>query len=156
MDQLSIQARKTDVVYFYDLVGVVARITTREGRSHLVAMVNGKGQTSKGAFLRLIYVIVAIAETIPESHEWHLFNDFTVQKISAEEALHFDPSFKTPVILVYQVQRRRDLDLEGNLIDYRKIDDSWKTSLDPSCLYDAGSLCVKIPTHMYRLMADGD
>ena len=42
LDQLGMQARKSDVVYVYDLVGVVAQISTREGRSHLVAMVNGK------------------------------------------------------------------------------------------------------------------
>ena len=43
LDRLIAQAGKGDVVYYYDLVGVVAQIySTRESRSHLVAMVNGK------------------------------------------------------------------------------------------------------------------
>ena len=106
-------------------------------------MVNGEDNPANAAKLRLIWETVALPEPSPEPHDWYLFNDFAVQKISTEEALHFEPSFKTPVILAYQVRCRRDSDVEGQLIDYRKLDDNWKVSLDPSCLYDAGSLYVE-------------
>ena len=94
----------------------------------------------RNAALGLICQKVPLANASSESHRWHLFNDFTVQEMTAKEALHFDPAWKTPVILVYQVRHRRERDVEGNPIDFRKFDDNWKGSLDPSCLYDAGSL----------------
>ena len=52
VDRLIAQARKGEVVYCYDLVGVVAQIySTRECRSHLVAMVSGKGSRAENAAL---------------------------------------------------------------------------------------------------------
>ena len=141
LDRLIAQAKPGEVIYYYDLVGVVAQIySTKECRSHLVAMVNGKGSFAENAAVGLTCIIVHSADASPESDQWHLFNDFTVQELTAKEALHFDPLWKTPVILVYQVRHRRERDIEGHPIDFRKFDDNWKTSLDPSCLYDAGSL----------------
>ena len=90
-----------------------------------------------------------VPETSSEAHKWHLFNDFTVQQMSSKEALHFDASWKTPVILTYQVRHRRDLDVRGDPIDYRKLDDGWKTSLDPSCLYQSGSLYVDLMMEVF-------
>ena len=56
--------------------------------------------------------------------DWHLFNDFLVRHISIEEALRFDPIWKLPSVLTYQVKSAR-----------HAIDDSWKTNLDTSLLY---------------------
>jgi PAB-dependent poly(A)-specific ribonuclease subunit 2 len=57
-------------------------------------------------------------------NEWHIFNDFLVHKITREEALRFDPAWKMPSIIGYQIKSARHV-----------IDDSWKQSLDPSILY---------------------
>lgn len=79
---------------------------------------------------KLTTTVVAIAERSPREDvkQWHLFNDFLVKTVEQDEALEVTP-WKTPVILTYQVQNAR-----------HKIDDSWKNSLDLSCLYYNGSL----------------
>ena len=56
--------------------------------------------------------------------QWHLFNDFLVRHITKFEALRFDPTWKLPSILAYQVKSF------GN-----RIDTSWKDKLDTSILY---------------------
>lgn len=57
-------------------------------------------------------------------NEWHIFNDFLVNKIPREEALRFEPSWKMPSVIAYQIKSARHV-----------IDDAWKTNLDPSLLY---------------------
>lgn len=59
---------------------------------------------------------------------WHLFNDFLVRKVPPDDALHFDPSWKLPCVLMYQAKTAR-----------HSIDDSWKSSLDTSVLYNQSS-----------------
>lgn len=76
---------------------------------------------------------VAISEKNPtEQNKWHLFNDFLVREIPTAEALQFAPSWKMPVILMYQLKASR-----------HAIDDSWKDCLALECLYDHKSSPVK-------------
>lgn len=100
----------------FELVGLVADVTSADRQqSHLVSFIN-----------------VAISERSPreEGNQWHLLNDFLVRKVEQDEALEVTP-WKTPVILTYQVRHARN-----------NIDDSWKDSLDLSCLYYNGSLNI--------------
>ena len=104
-------------VTVYELVGLVADITSMQGqKSHLASFVN-----------------VAISDSPPsdgvERNNWHLFNDFLVRKVDKQEALRFAPSWKTPVVLSYQMKTYR-----------HAIDDTWQSSPDISCLYNEGSL----------------
>ncbi|KAF2837605.1 PAB-dependent poly(A)-specific ribonuclease subunit PAN2 [Patellaria atrata CBS 101060] len=93
----------------YELVGFVADINSGENQKpHLVGMIN-----------------VAPSSLDPQvENQWHLFNDFLVRVTSKEEALRFDPSWKLPSVLAYQVKSAS-----------HTIDDSWKENLDPSLLY---------------------
>ena len=115
----------------FELVGLVADVTSADQqKSHLVSFVNGTLLVPSLKFSRLTANIVAISERSPreEGNQWHLFNDFLVRKVEQDEALEVTP-WKTPVILTYQVRHAR-----------YNIDDSWKDSLDLSCLYYNGSL----------------
>ena len=56
--------------------------------------------------------------------EWHIFNDFLVQPLPKEEALHFDPTWKLPSVIAYQLKSVG-----------QHIDESWKQNLDTSLLY---------------------
>jgi PAB-dependent poly(A)-specific ribonuclease subunit 2 len=96
-------------IMVYELVGVVADINSGEHQKpHLVATIN-TGPSSRE----------------PDAEDkWHLFNDFLVRPIPKEEALRFEPSWKLPSVLTYQLKSARN-----------KIDDSWKESLDTSILY---------------------
>ena len=95
----------------YDLVGVVAQIKNeRESKSHLVSIVN-----------------VNSFETSQEN-SWHLFNDFAVQELTTANALDFDTSWKTPVVLIYHER------------EYRQKDDRWKSAVNMDGLYARGSL----------------
>jgi len=53
-----------------------------------------------------------------------LFNDFLVRQTNKDDALRFDPSWKLPSILAYQLKTVSHI-----------IDDSWKNQLDTSILY---------------------
>ena len=115
----------------FELVGLVAEVTSAERqKSHLVSFVNGMLRTNKVELSRLTITTVAISERSPreDGNQWHLFNDFLVRKVEQIEALEVT-TWKTPVILTYQVRHAR-----------HNIDDSWKGSLDLSCLYYNGSL----------------
>jgi PAB-dependent poly(A)-specific ribonuclease subunit 2 len=83
-------------------------------------------------------VIVAHAEPEASGHsQWHLFNDFLVRSVSTEEALTFNPSWKVPSVVAFQVK-------EAN----NKIDMTWKDNLDTSILYQDikyGRLSQTIP-----------
>lgn len=73
---------------------------------------------------------VALSSRQPQDEpEWHLFNDFLVRKVDKDEALRFATSWKTPTILAYQYQGASNA-----------IDDSWRDSLDTSCLFMNWSL----------------
>lgn len=125
----SFQYHRSTVVF--ELVGLVADVTSADQQnSHLVSFVNGKLGAHSFDFSRLTANIVAISERSPREggNQWHIFNDFLVRKVDQDEALEVAP-WKTPVILTYQVRHAR-----------HNIDDSWKDSLDLSCLYYNGSL----------------
>ncbi|PSK54749.1 hypothetical protein B9Z65_3838 [Elsinoe australis] len=93
----------------YELVGLVADIHSGDNQSsHLVSLIN-----------------VSSSSRDPEdNNSWHLFNDFLVRPISAEDALRFDATWKLPSVLAYQVKSASKV-----------MDDSWKDSLDPTLLY---------------------
>lgn len=79
----------------------------------------------------LINVKVAVSDTDRQQQQsqWHLFNDFMVGPVSQQEALGFASPWKTPVLLVYQVQSAR-----------HNVDNSWKDSLNINPLYYNGSM----------------
>ena len=54
LDRLIGQTMKDEVVYLYDLVGVVAQIySARDRRSHLVSMVNGEREDQSCLYIFL-------------------------------------------------------------------------------------------------------
>ena len=68
---------------------------------------------------------MAISErTSGEEKNWHLFNDFLVRKVSKEDALRFNPMWKVPAVVAYQISSASHL-----------VDDTWKDSLDTTLLY---------------------
>jgi PAB-dependent poly(A)-specific ribonuclease subunit 2 len=70
-------------------------------------------------------MIVAPSSPDPTvTNQWHLFNDFLVTPITKEEALRFDPAWKLPSVLAYQLK-----------VMSHAIDESWKSTLDTSILY---------------------
>lgn len=62
--------------------------------------------------------------TAPGEDGWHLFNDFLVRPTKREEALSFNPAWKLPSVLTFQIKSANN-----------HVDDSWKTNLDTSLLY---------------------
>ncbi|KAF1911381.1 PAB-dependent poly(A)-specific ribonuclease subunit PAN2 [Ampelomyces quisqualis] len=113
-------------IMVYELVGVVADINSGEHQKpHLVATIN-TGPSSRE----------------PEAEDkWHLFNDFLVRPVPKEEALRFEPSWKLPSVLTYQLKTARN-----------KIDDSWKESLDTSMLYRWWSSNPAPPDNKFKLL----
>jgi PAB-dependent poly(A)-specific ribonuclease subunit 2 len=113
-------------IMVYELVGVVADINSGEHQKpHLVATIN-TGPSSR--------------ETDAED-KWHLFNDFLVRPIPKEEALRFEPSWKLPSVLTFQLKTARN-----------KIDDSWKDNLDTSILYRWWSSNPTPPEDKFQLL----
>lgn len=110
----------------YELVGVVADINSGEHQKpHLVATIN-----------------TAPSSREPDAEDkWHLFNDFLVRPIPKEEALRFEPSWKLPSVLTYQLKSARN-----------EIDDSWKDSLDTSILYRWWSSNPTPPESKFKLL----
>lgn len=93
----------------YDLIGLVADINSGENqKSHLVAMID---------------VMHSCKQSTNEA-DWHLFNDFLVRRMSAEEALRFEATWKAPCVLAFQVRSAS-----------KAIDESWKERLDPTLLF---------------------
>lgn len=62
--------------------------------------------------------------TPQEEPQWHLFNDFLVGPLRAENSSIFNTAWKLPSVIAYQVKSA-----------INKIDDSWKQTLDTSLLY---------------------
>ena len=116
----------------YELVGMVVDIASSGRQKHrLISFIDGMlSPVSICASIVLIFAPVAISAPQPtQQPQWHLFNDFMVGPVTQQEALGFAASWKTPVLLVYQKQSAR-----------HSIDDSWKTYLDTTCLYNSGSM----------------
>ncbi len=74
-------------------------------------------------------VTISDSDRQQQHSQWHLFNDFMVGPVSQQEALSFVSPWKTPVLLVYQVQSAR-----------HNVDNAWKDSLDINSLYYNGSM----------------
>lgn len=108
----------------YELVGVVADVNSGENQKpHLVSIVNGT--SAPEGCRNMLTIVVAPSSRDPQAtSQWHLFNDFLVRQTTREEALRFDPTWKLPSVLTYQVQTAS-----------HKMDDSWKENLDTSLLY---------------------
>ncbi|TKA82829.1 hypothetical protein B0A55_01049 [Friedmanniomyces simplex] len=101
--------RRTHTIIVYQLVGLVADVAAGDAqKSHLVSIVDA-----------------SISDPDPTSTtDWHLVNDFLVRPIAQEEALLFDPRWKLPSVLTYQMKSRS-----------HDLDDSWKAGIDASILY---------------------
>ncbi|KAL8762093.1 MAG: hypothetical protein Q9184_001865 [Pyrenodesmia sp. 2 TL-2023] len=106
--------RQSRPLAVYDLVGLVADVNSGENqKSHMVSVIN----------------VALSSRQQQDEPQWHLFNDFLVRKIGKDEALRFATTWKTPTILAYQFQGASNV-----------IDDSWRDSLDTSCLFMNWSL----------------
>jgi PAB-dependent poly(A)-specific ribonuclease subunit 2 len=80
------------------------------------------------AFTKRLYLLTAAAAPSVRdpnvADDWHIFNDFLVQPISKADALKFDPLWKLPSVLTYQLKTMS-----------HQIDDRWKDQLDTSLLH---------------------
>lgn len=113
-------------IMVYELIGVVADINSGEHQKpHLVATINTNPSSR---------------ETSTED-SWHLFNDFLVRPIPKEEALRFEPSWKLPSVLTFQLKAAR-----------HSIDDSWKDNLDAHILYRWWSSNPEPPDSKFKLL----
>jgi PAB-dependent poly(A)-specific ribonuclease subunit 2 len=114
-------------VQVYELVGVVADINSGENQKpHLVSLINGNTSQKPSSWqVLMLFALVAPSSTDPEvADEWHLFNDFLVRQTTKEDALRFDPTWKLPSVLAYQLKSASHL-----------IDEGWKETMDTSILY---------------------
>ena len=71
----------------------------------------------------------------PSEDAWHLFNDFLVRPTKRDEALSFNPAWKLPSVLAFQIK-------EAN----NRIDDTWKKNLDTSLLYQETTYALYSPS----------
>ncbi|KAH6894338.1 ubiquitin carboxyl-terminal hydrolase-domain-containing protein [Thelonectria olida] len=110
----------------YSLIGMAINIESGQTqKSHLVSMVN-----------------VAHAEPeAPGESQWHLFNDFLVRSVSTEEALTFNPSWKVPSVVAFQVRHANN-----------QLDMDWKKNMDLSILYQDLSPNPISETKTYELL----
>ncbi|KPI34320.1 PAB-dependent poly(A)-specific ribonuclease subunit pan2 [Cyphellophora attinorum] len=97
----------------YELVGYVADVDTDDRQQpHLVSVINtevSNKKTNQGQ------------KTFPN---WHLFNDFLVDRVDPREATHFNKSWKLPSIICYQAKTA-----------HGKIDDTWRSAVDTQLLH---------------------
>ncbi|EMC99672.1 hypothetical protein BAUCODRAFT_119247 [Baudoinia panamericana UAMH 10762] len=116
--------RNRHTITVYELVGVVADVAAGEAqKSHLVLAVDAS---------------IADADE-SRSSDWQLINDFLVRPIMPEEALHFDPRWKLPSILAYQVKSKSHV-----------IDSSWKSTIDTSILYRSVPQPASTPFYKFQ------
>ncbi|GAB7329119.1 hypothetical protein MBLNU13_g00950t2 [Cladosporium sp. NU13] len=103
-----LQRRAFDITV-YELVGTVADITLGESKkSHIVSTID-----------------TSLSELeVQQEEDWHLFNDFMVRKVGAEDGLGFDARWKLPAVVTYQVKSMS-----------HAIDNSWKSHIDTRVLY---------------------
>lgn len=74
-----------------------------------------------------------------------MFNDFLVTQCGTEEALRFDPSWKVPSVIAYQLKTASHV-----------IDTSWKNHLDTSILYKKWSAAQAEHLDEFRLLNPND
>lgn len=89
----------------------------------------------------LFSLVAHSAPTPPEDSQWHLFNDFLVKPVSPKEALTFNTTWKTPLIVLYQLK-----------VANNQIDSTWKQNLDASVLYQDQTLVPQYPLSLLRLL----
>jgi PAB-dependent poly(A)-specific ribonuclease subunit 2 len=127
--QLHLQRGQFNITV-YELVGVIAEVRTSEHeKSHLVATVD-----------------VGLSQ--PDSSQkanWHLFNDFLVHKLPPEEALHFNPQWKLPSVITYQVKTMSHV-----------IDDGWKAAIDTSILYRSPTQPPSSAAYQFRPLSESE
>jgi len=92
----------------YNLRAMIIQVLSKEKRSHLVAIVKVPEAEDLGGF----------------QSPWFVFNDFSVQNISEEEALSFPGKWKVPAIVYLE-----RVDCQGKF-DYSGLSDT----IDPSIL----------------------
>ncbi|EMD34423.1 hypothetical protein CERSUDRAFT_117294 [Gelatoporia subvermispora B] len=93
----------------YELRAMVVQIVTKDGHSHLVAIVKVPPEAS-------------VSQEPDTQSPWFLFNDFVVRNISEQEALSFPGSWKVPAVLYFERRSRYDVMYFSELPD--KIDES--------------------------------
>ena len=114
----------------YELVAVVTDVAAGEAqKSHLVAIVDAS---------------VSDPDTSSPPN-WHLVNDFLVRPIAQEEALLFDPRWKLPSVLTYQMKYRS-----------HDLDDSWKSGIDAGILYRSVSQPATSPEYKFRPLSPSE
>ncbi|KAH9484202.1 PAN2-PAN3 deadenylation complex catalytic subunit PAN2 [Psilocybe cubensis] len=99
----------------YTLRALVVKITRKDRKSHLVAIVR-----------------VPEAESNDASSPWFLFNDFVVTNISQQEALSFQGQWKVPAILYFERQNVE------SMLDFSHL----TQKLDPSILSRDTSISI--------------
>ncbi|KAK3076610.1 poly(A)-specific ribonuclease, partial [Coniosporium uncinatum] len=110
----------------YSLIGVVADINSGEQQKpHLVSLVD----------------VAPSSRDTSESNNFHLFNDFLVRPTNTPEALSFNPGWKLPSVLAYQLKSSN-----------HAIDDTWKANLDPSLLYRRWSASQEADPSKFQLL----
>ncbi|TLD28920.1 hypothetical protein PspLS_03861 [Pyricularia sp. CBS 133598] len=96
-------------LYVYSLMGLVVNIEPGPTfKPHPVAIINAAHSEPQK----------------PPKSQWHLFNDFHVKPISTREALTFNTSWKTPLVVMFQLKAANN-----------HIDSTWLQRLDTSILY---------------------
>ena len=80
--------------------------------------------SSQGGVTNKAMLVAHAATTAPGESQWYLFNDFTVEQISSEEALTFNAAWKMPAVLLYQLKAANN-----------KTTTDWKTNMDTSILF---------------------
>jgi PAB-dependent poly(A)-specific ribonuclease subunit 2 len=89
---------------------------------------------------------VALSSTdTGDTNEWYLFNDFLVRQTNKEDTLRFDPSWKLPSVLAYQLKSASHL-----------IDDTWKSHLDTSLLYGRWSPIQEERPDEFRVLSPNE
>ncbi|KAK5167002.1 poly(A)-specific ribonuclease [Saxophila tyrrhenica] len=124
--QLHLQRRIYDITV-YELTGIIADVSMTESQqSHLVSVVN-----------------VSVADPEPTKRDnWHLFNDFMVRPVSAQEALYFDARWKLPSVISYQAKGVS-----------HHLDESWKDRIDTSVLYRSSTQPALTPSYQFRAIS---
>lgn len=127
---------------------MIIQVLNKDGRSHLVAIVKGK-HSMRCIELLLEYVTVPEAEDREDLlSPWFVFNDFSVQNISEEEALSFPGKWKvgqlhtlnTRTLIISQVPAilyLERVDCQGQF-DYSGLSET----IDPSILSQDTSISV--------------
>jgi PAB-dependent poly(A)-specific ribonuclease subunit 2 len=127
---------------------MIIQVLNKDRRSHLVAIVKGKHSIQPVDFLPE-YVPVPEAEHREDLQSpWFIFNDFSVQNISEEEALSFPGKWKvwrlhmlkTLTLIIPQVPAilyLERVDCQGQF-DYSGLSDA----IDPSILSQDTSISV--------------